>query len=176
MDCELLGMPATGQTLTLDHEQFAYAGKFVMSNTGKTVARDEGSIIGAIAFNEDRSTANTVRLRYVTVRRDRQGDGVGSRLLRFTAELLTAEYEQILIAANNPIAYRACYRAGFVFTGEETGLAELLLRYDPDGDRDQYADGLAIFRQRDLPDAHESVLKQTDPPAVIDSEEENTHR
>jgi len=170
MEFKLLGSPTEGPTLDLDHERFAYAGKFVMSDTGKTVARDGGTLVGAVAFSEDRSDSTAVRLRYVTVRRDRHGEGIGSRLLRFTATLLADDYDRVLIAANNPIAYRACYRAGFVFTGRETGIAELLLAYNPMvQDRgDRYRDGLDVFRDRDLPEKHRAVLDQREPPPVVD--------
>lgn len=174
LEFERLGSPTAGPTLDLDHEEFAYAGKFVMSDTGKTVAHDDGALVGAVAFSEDRSDPTAVRLRYVTVRRDRHGEGIGSRLLGFTASLLAEEYEQVLIAANNPIAYRACYRAGFVFTGRETGIAELVLAYDPTAGRksDRYRDGLDVFRDRDLPEKHRAVLEQVEPPSVVDLSEE----
>jgi len=172
---EILGYPADGPTLDLDHECFAYAGKFVTPRTGKSVAReDEGTVLGAVAFNEDRTDAQTVRLRYVTVRVDRWGEGIGSRLLRFTAARLQDRYEEVLIAANNPIAYRACYRAGFVFTGRETGIAEVLLRYAPDAERstEEYRAGLGIFEGRDLPpdqrDALDAALAGEPPPIVAD--------
>ena len=45
MEYVLLGWPPDGPTLRLDHRRFAYAGKFVMSTTGKAVVRraeDEG--------------------------------------------------------------------------------------------------------------------------------------
>jgi GNAT superfamily N-acetyltransferase len=171
MEFELLGSPPQAPTLDLDHERFAYAGKFVMSDSGKTVARDDGTLVGAVAFSEDRSDSAAVRLRYVTVRRDRHGEGIGSRLLRFTAALLADDYERVLIAANNPIAYRACYRAGFVFTGRETGLAELVLAYNPtvERTRDRYCEGLDVFRDRDLPEKHLAVLEQREPPSVVDA-------
>ena len=171
MEFEILGDPADGPTLDLDHEQFAYAGKFVMSSTGKSVVRDDGTIVGAIAFDEDRSEPDTARLRYVTVRNDRRGEGLGSQLLGFTAEYLVGSgYDRVLIAANNPIAYRACYRAGFEFTGRETGIAELVLRYAPDTvpDPDRYRQGLAVFRGRDLPEQHRAVLSTDEPPAVVE--------
>ena len=38
MEYVVLGWPSDGPTLRLDYRQFAYAGKFVMSNTGKAVA------------------------------------------------------------------------------------------------------------------------------------------
>jgi hypothetical protein len=131
MNFEILGRPPGGPTLDLDHERFAYAGKFVMSSTGKSVVREDGAVIGAIAFSEDHDDPDAVRLRYVTVQGDRRGDGLGPRLLRYTADSLGSTYDRVLIAVNNPIAYQACYRAGFVFTGEETGMAELLLVYAP---------------------------------------------
>lgn len=170
MEFELLGDGSAGPTLSLDHERFAYAGKFVMSGP-KAVACEDGSVVGAISYSEDHSDSAAVRLRYVTVREDRRGEGIGSRLLRFTAARLTEHYDDVLIAANNPIAYEACYRAGFVFTGEETGIAELLMRYQPEErDDDRYRDGFTVFQERELPDPHEGVCQRHadgEPPAVV---------
>jgi GNAT superfamily N-acetyltransferase len=173
MEFECLGSEADGPTLRLDHEQFAYAGKFVMSNTGKTVVREDGDLLGAVAFNEDSAEPETVHLRYVTVREDRRGEGIGPRLLRFTADQLGA-YERVVIAVNNPIAYEACYRAGFVYTGEQTGIAELRMVYDP-GSRDVagYCEGFTIYRERDLPPEQEAVCERhgVEPPPVVDTPE-----
>ena len=170
MEFELLGDGSAGPTLSLDHEKFAYAGKFVMSGP-KAVAREDDAVVGAIAFSEDHSDPNAVRLRYVTVREDRRGEGIGPRLLRFTAARLTERYDEVLIAANNPIAYEACYRAGFVFTGEETGIAELLMRYRPDNrDDGRYREGFTVFRKRELPAPHEAVCQRHadgKPPTVV---------
>jgi len=131
MECILLGWPPDGPTLSLDHERFAYAGKFVMSATGKAVAREDGTV-GAVAFSADRTDETCLRLRYVTVRDDRRGEGIGPRLLRFVSERAREHgYESVRIAVNNPFAYEACSRAGFAFTGQETGLAELVLDYRP---------------------------------------------
>jgi GNAT superfamily N-acetyltransferase len=159
MHFECLGSEADGPTLRLDHEVFAYAGKFVMSNSGKTVAREESEILGAIAFSEDTSEPTTVHLRYVTVRDDRRGEGIGPQLLRFTAE--TLDYERVVIAVNNPIAYEACYRAGFAYTGDQPGIAELRLVYAPDErDSARYGEGFAVFAERDLPPEHERICEE----------------
>lgn len=169
MEYALLGFPADGPTLELSYEQFAYAGKFITPRTGKTVARDDvgagdetagSEIVGAAAFNEEHTDADAARVRYITVRDDRRGEGIGSRLLWFTAEVLADRFETVAIAANNPVAYRACYRAGFVWTGSETGIAELRLRYAPASDRDagRYRDGLEVFADRDLPAAQQTAL------------------
>jgi GNAT superfamily N-acetyltransferase len=170
MQFELLGDDSAGPALSLDHEQFAYAGKFVMSGP-KAVVRSDDSVVGAISFSEDHSDSNAVRLRYVTVREDRRGEGIGPRLLRFTAARLVERYDDILIAANNPIAYEACYRAGFVFTGEETGIAELLMRYQPEGrNGDRYREGFGVFQDRELPAPHEAVCRRHadgEPPAIV---------
>lgn len=184
MEFEVLGYPPDAPTLRLDHEQFAYAGKFVMSSTGKAVARDPGEhardgpdwaengIAGATSFSEDRDDPSRVRIRYVTVREDRRGEGIGPRLLRFSAERLREEYDTVEIAVNNPIAYEACYRAGFGYTGEQAGIAELRMAYDPgQADGERYRAGFAQFRERDLPPAHDAICdryENSDPPAVVD--------
>jgi len=175
MEFEVLGWPPDGPTLELDHREFAYAGKFVMSTTGKAVARDE-DVVGVVAFNEDRTDRSCLQLRYVSVRRDRRGEGIGPRLVRFVADRAGDRgYGEVRIAVNNPFAYEACYRAGFVFTGEETGLAELVLAYrsgDVGGTRDpdRYQAGFDRFRERDLSETEASFLadyRGRDPPQTV---------
>ncbi|RQG89900.1 N-acetyltransferase [Natrarchaeobius halalkaliphilus] len=202
MEYELLGWPPDGPTLRLDYERFSYAGKFVMSNTGKAVARTEddeaserldlngdtdgerdhdvGRIVAAAAFNEDRTDDETLWIRYVTVDRAHRGDGIGPKLLSLVRErALKRGYDRLRIAVNNPFAYEALYRTGFVYTGETTGIAELLLEYPSpleldersgDGVADsqsrhkdvrfeRYQAGLEEFRERDLSEAEERFLE-----------------
>jgi len=194
MRFELVGWPEDGVKLVLDYRAFSYAGKFVVTNTGKAVAladpgddtgagdtedveRDvddprpppatdvegviepEGQVLGAVAFNADRTDPATWWLRYVTVRGDRRGEGIGPRLVAFTTERLRERgVERVRIAVNNPYAYEALYRAGFSFTGEQTGIAELVLSF-PASDRSQatYQSGLDLFRERG-PDADERAF------------------
>jgi len=186
---ELLGHPPDAPTLRLDHERFAYAGKFVLSSTGKAVARDPGEspagpdgqttggsatggLVGATSFSEDYDDPDRTRIRYVTVREDRRGEGIGPRLLRFTADTVGGQFESVAIAVNNPIAYQAAYRAGFVWTRRETGMAELLLSHDPGAATvDRYRAGFERFAERDLPDPHQAVVDrhaEGGPPPVVD--------
>jgi len=200
---EVLGWPEDGPTLSLDHERFSYAGKFVMSSTGKAVllsdaaaaARDDhpeeandgaaegangdppaessdapvvtddkldddsDAVLAAVAFNEDRTDPATLWLRYVTVRGDRRGEGLGPRLLRRTVErAVDRGYERVRIAVNNPFAYEAAWKAGFGYAGERTGIAELVMehppssalaRHDADDRIEQYRDGLREYRGRE---------------------------
>ncbi|WP_256390886.1 GNAT family N-acetyltransferase [Natronoarchaeum rubrum] len=199
MSFAVLGWPGDGPTLSLDHERFSYAGKFVMSSTGKAVVlsdadaaitddkRDDDSdaVLGAVAFNEDRTDAETLWFRYVTVRADRRGEGLGPRLLRWTVERATSRgYERVRIAVNNPFAYEAAWKAGFGYTGEQTGIAELVMEHPPEsalgrhdaGNRvEQYRDGLRTYRGRDvLSDAErEFVAARLDaaPPEPIELDE-----
>ncbi|MFU8866848.1 GNAT family N-acetyltransferase [Natronococcus sp.] len=164
MEYELLGWPPNGPKLRLDHERFSYAGKFVMTNTGKAVAREDGEVVAAIAFNEDRTDEATLWLRYVTVAGDRRGEGIGPELVRLVRDRATDRgYDRLRIAVNNPFAYEALYRAGFGYTGEATGIAELILEYpapldgssdeganDERASRERYQAGLSTFRERDL--------------------------
>ncbi len=170
MEYAVLGWPDDGPKLRLDHERFSYAGKFVMSNTGKAVARassdperspvnyGDETVVAAIAFNEDRTDDGTMWLRYVTVHADRRGEGIGPQLARFmTGRLRERDYQRAKIAVNNPYAYQALYRAGFGFTGKETGLAELVLE-NPKPQRERYQDGLDVYRERDLSPNEEEFL------------------
>ena len=170
----MVGWPDEDPQLRLDHERFAYAGKFVMTNTGKAVAREDGAVVAAVAFNEDRTDPATAWLRYVTVAADRRGKGIGPRLVRFAVERFEARgYDRVRIAVNNPFAYQALYRAGFGYTGEETGIAELVLEWPGDRSPARYRAGLDAFREREgLSAAERSFLadhRGTDPPAVVDS-------
>ncbi|WP_340101322.1 GNAT family N-acetyltransferase [Salinibaculum salinum] len=177
MEFALLGWPEDGPTLRLDHEQFSYAGKFVMSTTGKAVVRTgpatrsdpaesryDSDVLAAVAFDADRTDATTLRCRYITVRRDCRGEGIGPRLLRFVSEHARQRgYDRLSIAVNNPYAYEAAYRAGFAYTGETTGLAELVCSYPPaDASHKRYQDGLDRYRERNLTDAEEQFLATRD--------------
>jgi GNAT superfamily N-acetyltransferase len=174
MEFAFLGWSAAGPTLELDYRAFAYAGKFVMSNTGKAVAREDGEVIGAVAFSADRTDSDVAWLRYVTVRDDRRGEGVGPRLVAFAFTRLRERFETIRIAVNNPFAYEALYRAGFGYAGEATGIAELVLtRPAPAGSRtrERYQAGLDVYRERDLSPGEEAFLDrrtEADPPAPVD--------
>jgi predicted N-acetyltransferase YhbS len=205
MRFELVGWPDEAVKLALDYRAFSYAGKFVVTNTGKAVAladpreadtddsvagvddprpppatdvegvvEPEGQVLGAVAFNADRTDPDTWWLRYVTVRDDRRGEGIGPRLVAFTTDRLRERgAERVRIAVNNPYAYEACYRAGFAFTGEETGIAELVLSVPgTDRSRATYQSGLNVFRERG-PDADERAFLDrksgADPPETIDS-------
>jgi len=171
MEFALLGWPEDGHRLRLDHEQFPYAGKFVMTSTGKAVIGDD-SVVAAAAFDADRTDPDTLCVRYITVRQDRQGDRLGSRLLRFVRERATERgFERVSIGVNNPFSYQAAYRAGFCFSGAESGMAELDLVWPGDRSTERYQAGLDLFRERDLSPEEESFLDakaDADPPSVLD--------
>ena len=167
----VLGWPPDGPTLDLDHERFAYAGKFVLPTTGTAVARDDGAVVGAVSFDADRTDETTLRLRYVTVRADRRGERIGPRLAALAvARGRERGFERARIAVNNPFAYEALYRAGFVDTGEETGLAERVLERPGERDPARYRAGLAAFADRDLSPAEASFVAERrdgEPPARL---------
>jgi GNAT superfamily N-acetyltransferase len=192
MKYAVLGWPEDGPTLRLDYRRFSYAGKFVMSSTGKAVARDPDApppdlsdsdapapplsgeaeaVVAAVAFNEDHADPATCWLRYVTVRRDRRGEGIAPRLVRFCcARIAERGYDRVRIAVNNPFAFHALSRAGFAYTGEETGLAELVMRWPGERSREGYQAGLDVYRERDLSAEEETFLADkagTDPPPLV---------
>ncbi|EJN58867.1 GNAT family N-acetyltransferase [Halogranum rubrum] len=195
MEFALLGWPDEGPTLRLDYRTFSYAGKFVMSTTGKAVVRDptlasddatsasadppstvdpsvfEDDVYAAVAFNEDRTDPGVLWLRYITVHTDHRGEELAPRLATFLAERAEAHgYRRLRIAVNNPFAYHAMYKAGFAYTGRQTGLAELVLERPGERDRPTYQCGLDEFRERDLSDEERAFLaarEGEDPPDVV---------
>jgi GNAT superfamily N-acetyltransferase len=182
MEYAVCGWPADEPTLRLDYHDFAYAGKFVMSSTGKAVVSEpreatggkwDDDVLAAVAFNQDRTDSDTLWLRYITVRADRRGEALGPRLAVFASEKALARgYERLRIAVNNPFAYEALYKAGFGYTGRETGLAELVLERPSERSRAAYQAGLDIYRERDLTETEEEFLRsRTDAgsPEVLDT-------
>jgi GNAT superfamily N-acetyltransferase len=178
----VLGWPPDGPRLRLDHREFAYAGKFVVSNTGTAVAYEGeppspgvdsyADVVAAASFNEDRTDADVCWIRYVTVRADRKGERIGPRLCAHVAAAAERRgYERVRIAVNNPFSYHALYKAGFGFTGRETGLAELVLeRPAPD---DGYRRGLTAFADRDLTDGERAFVdakREAGPPPLLDDD------
>ncbi|AZH26437.1 GNAT family N-acetyltransferase [Haloplanus aerogenes] len=184
MEFALLGWPPDAPTLRLDYRRFAYAGKFVLGSTGKAVVADgengdteyDDHILAAASFSPDRTDDDRLCIRYVTVREDRQGEGLGARLLAFVAAHAADRYDRVRIAVNNPAAYVAAHRAGFAFTGRETGLAELVCERPTARpaarDADTYCAGLDRYRERDLDADAMTRLDEkraAGPPSVVDA-------
>lgn len=180
MEVSFLGSAEGGPRLDLDHDRFAYAGKFVMTNTGKAVASRASEQVGAASFNRDRTDETVVWIRYITIRADCRGEGIGSWLLAVTSGHLLEDNELVKIAVNNPFAYRASYKAGFVFTGVRTGLAEVVLARPDERSREAYQRGLDFFLEReDLSSDTRSTLENwrvDDPPPVVTAEPSGTTR
>lgn len=164
MEVVVRGDADGGPSVELDHAAFAYAGKFRMTTTGKALALDDGTVLAAIAFNRDRTDPATVWFRYLTVRTDRRGDEIGARLAATLADRVLETAERVRIAVNNPFAYEALYKAGFGFTGEHTGVAELVLERPGDRSAQTYQAGLAAFNERDTLSGEERSFLATRPP------------
>lgn len=193
VEFDLLGWPPDGPRLDLDHERFSYAGKFVMTNTGKAIASeraastpsggreestssDGGDVVAGASFSADRTDDTCLWIRYVTVRGDRRGQGIAPQLCAFVARRAREHgFEYVRIAVNNPFAYQALYKAGFAYTGEQSGLAELVLERPGDRSREHYQRGLAVFRERDLSDAERGFLRDkadASPPEPVGTPDE----
>ena len=193
MEYRLLGWPEDDVLVRLDHREYAYAGKFAMSSTGKAVALDDGrrfripdepkreyvAPVGIVAFSEDRTDPDALWLRYVSVRRERRREGVGPRLCAFVvARAGDRGYERVRIAVNNAYSYEALHKVGFAWTGRETGIAELVLERpaaEPAAvDPERYGDGLATIAERaDLDDEERAFARrkrERGPPAVDGSD------
>lgn len=181
VEFRLAGWPADEPTLDLDHRQFAYAGKFVTAKTGKAIvveaAPPEGQrpgqdVLAAASFSPDRVREEQLWIRYVDVRADRRGDGIGAHLARFVVGRANDRgFEPVTIAVNNPYAYSALHKAGFGFTGEEAGLAELILSTAAERSPTRYQAGLERFQNRDLPAEVNEFLDTKiaePPPGLVD--------
>lgn len=179
MEFALLGWPDSAPRLRLDYRRFSYAGKFVTSNTGIAVIRagddtpqsdsqldplPDGvdaadfadDILAAVSFSPDRTDETTLVIRYLTVRNDLRGSGreLGPKLAVFlTAKAADCSYDRMRIAVNNAFSFHALYKAGFAYTGQQTGLAELVLTRPVDepaaATPATYQRGLELFRERD---------------------------
>lgn len=125
----VVSRPGEPGDLDLDHGTFPFAGRFGRRSTGTAVLRLEGGVVAALAFSPDRRAPSVCRVRYLAVRRDRQGAGFGPALLdRFTAWAL-ASYTRVKIGADTPQAAVAYERAGFRFTGERGPRGEVVYGY-----------------------------------------------
>ena len=205
MEFAVLGWPDDESTLRLDYRQFSYAGKFVTGN-GIAVIRGEApvdldsggvdespalpervdpsefanGVLAAVAFNVDRTDAETLWLRYLTVRRDLRGSGreLGPRLAAFITNRAAEQgYKRARIAVNNAFSYHALYKTGFASTGRETGIAELILERptaEPATRRTStYQAGLDTFGDRtELSDVENAFIKEYSdaaPPDLVDA-------
>jgi GNAT superfamily N-acetyltransferase len=169
--------------MRLNHEEFAYAGKFVLPS-GKAVVADESGeldipdpqqgyskgVLAAAALSDDR-TDGSLWIRYISVRADIRGEQLGARLCAFVRDrAIRRGHETVRIAVNNPYAYEALYKSGFGFTGRETGLAELVLEHPAPDDRSigRYRDGLSRFANRELSPSETAFLdRRTGPPSPV---------
>lgn len=149
MEFVFLGWPAAEPRLELDHRRFAYAGKFVVGSTGKAIARADDRTVAAVSFSPDRTAEDRMWVRYLTVDTDHRGHRIAPRLVTATVDrILEDGYEAVTIAVNNPFSYVAMYRAGFGFTGETTGIAEVVLSTDVDRQPVRFRAGLGVVIAR----------------------------
>ena len=146
------------------------------ANTNHPTESDpyDHSVLAALSFSADRTDDTTLCYRYVSVRSDKRGSGLGPRLAAsLTPHAVDRGYDRLRIAVNNPFAYEAMYRAGFAWTGRETGIAELVLERPAEipatTTYEQYQSGLTEYRKRDYDDPESTFLanrQETDPPAL----------
>lgn len=157
--------PRGSAILDLDHELFPLAGDFVQPR-GVAIAREdrtghEPAIVGAAAFDPDRTDLETVRIRAITVRTDRQGEGVGARLAAFVrGRLHDRGWSRVLIAVATPVAYHALHKAGFADTGTTTGFRERVLAHPQPEDPVSYATGLRWYLDQDPSPSEQSFVRE----------------
>lgn len=194
MEYAVIATPDDALGLRLDWARFSYAGKFVMTNTGKAVAVEASvledpewppdpqdaqaaGVVGAVSFNRDRTDPDTAWLRYVTVRDTVRGQEIAPRLCAMTVDWLHDEMNvsRVRIAVNNPYAFEALYKAGFGWTGEETGLRERVLEFPPPSRQDvagQYRGGLRSYLETDVTPEERAFIGSRlsrGPPPIVDA-------
>lgn len=192
MKYAVIATPDDALGFRLDWKHYSYAGKFVMTNTGKAVAADStvlgqsgwppsarvaetDGVYAAASFNRDREDGDVAWIRYVTVRDDRQGEGIAPRLCAATTGWLLDSWDvsRVRIAVNNPYAYDALYKAGFGWTGEETGLRERILEHPTPPDAvGRYGDGLRSYLDAEPTDAERAFVDDRldrGPPPLVDA-------
>jgi GNAT superfamily N-acetyltransferase len=192
MEYAVVSTPDDALGMRLDWTRFAYAGKFVMPSTGKAVAAADGiledptwppdprdadapGVLAAVSFNRDRNDPHSAWLRFVTVRDDQRGQGVGPRLCAMTADWLLTEFDVgcVRIAVNNAFAFVALHKAGFGWTGETTGLRERVLeRPAPAAGASRFQSGLRGYLDADATDAERAFVESRlarGPPAHVDA-------
>jgi len=122
---------------------------------GLTEAAFADDVLAAVSFSPDRTDRTVLKIRYLTVRDDFRGSGhqLGPKLVVFLTQQAADDYNRLQIGVNNVFSYHALYKAGFAYTGRETGLAELVLERPAvavaDRSRARYQRGLDVFRQRE---------------------------
>jgi hypothetical protein len=202
MRVDIVGWPPDVAPVYLDYRQFSYAGKFVQSAVGKALLRDksrerdppcsppdtsityETDVIAAVSFSSHRQVPHRLCYRYITVRHDQRGNQFGPKLAVDIAERASQRgYETLQVAVNNSFAFEAMYRAGFSYTGETTGIAELILRRPTERSaqtsKERYQSGLDRYRNRDSLSTDESNFlasrKESEPPSPLSSTEYSSH-
>ncbi len=146
-----------GRRLLLSHEDFSYAGKFRLP-TKKAVARaPEGDVVAALSYDEDRCR-DAARIRYLTVHRDHQRNGIARDLVEFTSEGLLESYPAVRISVNNPYAYESVRRAGFGYTGESGPQDEVVMERPATGA--SYEEGLKKLLTADTPDTQRRYIER----------------
>ncbi len=149
MEFVFLGWPSDGPRLELDHRRFAYAGKFVMRSTGKAIVRTGDQTIAAVSFSPDRTRDDRMWIRYVTVEETHRGRRIAPRLVGATVDrILAHDFAVVTIAVNNPFSYVAMSRAGFGFTGETTGIAEVVCSTDVEQEPVRFRAGMGVVIAR----------------------------
>jgi hypothetical protein len=146
--------------LELPAAQFAYAGQYRMRRYGKAVLTHRpdrptqaAEIIAAVTTDRHRRHRDRLVVRRVDVRRDARGQGWGPALLQAVLPAAAAaDFHTAQINVNNPFAYIAVSKAGFVWTGRTTGLAELIMIRPTDRPctptHGRFIAGLSLYRRR----------------------------
>ncbi len=153
MNVEFIG----SKRLMLDHEEFSYAGKFRLP-TKKVVAREcDGDIVAVLSYDEERGS-DAARIRYLSVRDDRQQEGVAAELVERASDRLLDDYPAVRISVNNPYAYEAVHRAGFGYSGDTGPRDEVVMGRPSDDPR--YEEGLRKLLEADLPEEQRRYVRQ----------------
>lgn len=110
--------PGEADDLVLDHETMPYAGKFGRRRPGTAVLCLEGTVVAALAFSPNRRDPGRCMIRYLSVARDHQREGLAGELVASFVDWATgAGYRSARITVLNPFAVGALADAGFGYAG-----------------------------------------------------------
>lgn len=159
MDVVHASAPGDDPDVELDHGRFPYAGKLTTRDVGLILGRDRGEVVAAASYSIDRTDEDRCVIRYIAVRRDRQGEGLGTELLAATPGILfDRRFDSIKMAARSPYALVAAVRAGFCVIEERAPDGSPFVSYPPTTASGSLESGFTALQKLSLTADHREYI------------------